>query len=77
DHKYWTAADLQPYIDHVIESFGWDQVMFRKQAGRYVHQPPLTNLAGDALARLTQSNNIPEEREKLFSGNAGIHYRLL
>jgi L-fuconolactonase len=28
DHQHWTPADLKPYIDHVIECFGFDRVMF-------------------------------------------------
>ena len=28
DPKNWTAEDLRPYIDHAIECFGWDRVMF-------------------------------------------------
>jgi L-fuconolactonase len=28
DHQKWTKEDLKPYIDHVIESFGFDRVMY-------------------------------------------------
>jgi len=28
DHQKWTRDDLKPYIDHVIESFGFDRVMY-------------------------------------------------
>jgi L-fuconolactonase len=28
DHQRWTPADLQPYIDHVLEAFGFDRVMY-------------------------------------------------
>lgn len=28
DHANWTPADLQPYLDHVMTTFGWDRVMF-------------------------------------------------
>lgn len=28
DHAKWQPADLKPYIDHVIECFGFDRVMF-------------------------------------------------
>lgn len=28
DHAKWTPADLQPYIDHVVATFGFDRVMF-------------------------------------------------
>ena len=28
DFEKWTAADLKPYIDHVIECFGFDRVIY-------------------------------------------------
>lgn len=28
DHAAWTAADLQPYIDQVVETFGFDRLIF-------------------------------------------------
>ena len=28
DHENWTPEDLKPYIDHVIETFGFDRVMY-------------------------------------------------
>ena len=28
DPKQWTAEDLRPYVEHCIECFGWDRVMF-------------------------------------------------
>jgi len=28
DHAGWTGADLKPYIDHVVECFGFDRIMF-------------------------------------------------
>jgi L-fuconolactonase len=28
DHAAWTAADLQPYIDAVVETFGFDRLIF-------------------------------------------------
>ncbi|MEJ7713675.1 MAG: amidohydrolase family protein [Pyrinomonadaceae bacterium] len=60
DHKYWTAADLQPYIDHVIESFGWDRVMFGSDWPVCTPAASYQIWLETALARLTQSNNIPK-----------------
>ena len=28
DHQHWTREQLKPYIDHVIDCFGFDRVMF-------------------------------------------------
>ncbi|MEM7532864.1 MAG: amidohydrolase family protein [Chloroflexota bacterium] len=28
DHEHWTREDLKPYIDHVIESFGFERIIF-------------------------------------------------
>jgi L-fuconolactonase len=28
DHASWTADDLRPYVEHVVESFGEDRVAF-------------------------------------------------
>jgi L-fuconolactonase len=28
DHQQWTRADLKPYIDHVLECFGFGRVMY-------------------------------------------------
>jgi L-fuconolactonase len=28
DHNAWTREQLRPYIEHVIESFGFERVMF-------------------------------------------------
>jgi L-fuconolactonase len=74
DHAHWTPADLQPYIDHVLEVFGIDRVMF---GGDY----PVVELASSyerwlttiiaATASLSQS-----EKHKLFYANAYQFYRL-
>ena len=32
DHASWSREQLKPYIDRVINSFGWDRVMFGSDA---------------------------------------------
>lgn len=74
DHENWTAADLQPYIEHVIECFGFDRVI-------YGSDWPVSTLASDyprwvqtlqeAVAGCTS-----EELNKLFHDNAIKFYRL-
>jgi len=74
DWERWTPADLRPYIDHVIETFGFDRIMF---GGDW----PVCTLAttcrrwvetlGDAL-----SGCRDEQRRKLFHDNAEMFYRI-
>lgn len=70
----WTPEDLQPYIDHVIECFGWDRVMFGSDW-------PVCTLAASfeqwvkALDFATRAASATE-RHKLFHDNAARVYRL-
>jgi L-fuconolactonase len=74
DHAAWTRDQLRPYINHVIESFGVDRVMF---GGDW----PVSELAGtyrqwvDILDWATSGMNAVEKR-KLFRDNAIKTYRL-
>ena len=72
DTDNWKSADLRPYLDHMLESFGPDRVAF---GGDW----PVVTLASsyrrwietlwDAVADRT-----PEERRKLFRDNAARFY---
>lgn len=70
----WTPEDLRPYVEHVIESFGWDRVMFGSDW-------PVCTLSAtyrqwaEALLSLTASAS-PSDRNKLFHDNAMRVYRL-
>ena len=74
DRRNWTAEDLRPYVDHVIEVFGWDRVMFGSDW-------PVCTLAAsyrqwvDALMLLTEGAGESNQR-KLFHENAERVYRL-
>ena len=74
DHKSWTREQLRPYIDHVIECFGWDRIIY---GGDW----PVSELAGaygkwlEALDWATRESS-PAERRKLFRDNAVKAYRL-
>lgn len=74
DPAKWTADDLRPYIEHVIESFGWDRIMFGSDW-------PVCTLSAsyaqwvDALRRVTATAS-PENQRKLFHDNAMRIYRL-
>jgi L-fuconolactonase len=74
DHARWTREQLRPYVDHVIESFGFERVMFgsdwpvSEQTHRYGDWVEIVDWA---LAGAAEG-----ERRKLFRGNATAFYRL-
>lgn len=75
DLEQWTPADLQPYIEHALNVFGPDRVMY---GGDW----PVSLLATtyqtwiDTLAAFTAE--LPaEDKDKLFYQNACSFYRLL
>jgi predicted TIM-barrel fold metal-dependent hydrolase len=71
----WTAEDLRPYVDHAIECFGWDRVMFGSDW-------PVCTLSAsyrewvDALVSLTRGAGEVNQK-KLFQENAVRIYRLV
>jgi len=74
DPANWRAEDLRPFVEHVIESFGWDRVMFGSDW-------PVCNLTAsykkwvETLLDLTHSAGEANQK-KLFSENAIRIYRL-
>jgi predicted TIM-barrel fold metal-dependent hydrolase len=74
DPNNWTAEDLRPYVDHAIECFGWDRVMFGSDW-------PVCTLSAsyrqwvDVLVSLTRSAGEANQK-KLFHDNAIRVYRL-
>ena len=74
DPANWRPGDLRPFVDHVLESFGWDRVMFGSDW-------PVCTLAAsyrqwvDTLLSLTQAAGETNQG-KLFRGNAIRAYRL-
>jgi len=74
DPANWKAEDLRPFVEHVIESFGWDRVMFGSDW-------PVCNLTAgytkwvETLLTLTHSAGEVNQR-KLFRENAIRAYRL-
>ncbi len=74
DHENWNREQLRPYIDHVIESFGFNRIMY---GGDW----PVAELAGkytDWIGVLdwATSGCTPEEKRKLFRDNGIRAYRL-
>jgi L-fuconolactonase len=74
DHKSWTEAQLDPYIDTVLSAFGSKRVMFGSDwpvcllALSYSHW---VEIAGRATAKLT-----PDEQQRFWSGTAVEAYGL-
>ncbi|HEY8599915.1 MAG TPA: amidohydrolase family protein [Thermomicrobiales bacterium] len=74
DHQHWTPADLLPYVDHIVKSFGENRIMFGGdwpvafQASTY----PRWVETVDALTM----NLSPEGKHKLWAENARRFYRL-
>jgi predicted TIM-barrel fold metal-dependent hydrolase len=74
DPAQWRAEDLRPFVEHVIESFGWHRVMFGSDW-------PVCNLIAsypqwvEALLALTHSAG-ERNQKKLFRENAIRIYRL-
>ena len=74
DPQKWTPEDLRPFVDHVIECFGWDRVMFGSDW-------PVCTLSAtydqwvEALSQLTRDAG-ENNRRKLFQENAERIYRL-
>jgi predicted TIM-barrel fold metal-dependent hydrolase len=74
DMANWTTEDLRPYVNHVIETFGWDRVMFGSDW-------PVCTLATswkgwyESLREITKDADAGN-LEKLFHLNAARIYRL-
>lgn len=74
DMEKWTAADLQPYIEHVIDCFGFDRTIF---GGDW----PVATLATDYPRWVNTVDNAlkgasPDELHKLYVRNAEAFYRV-
>lgn len=74
DHAKWSSADLRPYIDHVVESFGFDRVMFGGDwpvSTQATDFPRWVSTVDEALSRCS-----PDELRKVYVRNAEMFYRV-
>jgi L-fuconolactonase len=74
DHANWKAADLKPYIAHVIECFGFERVMFGGDwpvSTQAVDYPRWVATLDDALRGSSHA-----ELRKLYVENAEAFYRI-
>jgi predicted TIM-barrel fold metal-dependent hydrolase len=70
----WTTADLRPYVEHCIETFGWDRVVWGSDW-------PVCTLTADLTRWVRATHELTagcsnHERERLMSLNARRIYRL-
>ena len=74
DGETWTVADLRPYVEHVIENFGWDRVVWGSDWPVCTLTATLSTWVA-ATHALTRDCS-ERERERLFSANARRIWRL-
>ena len=74
DHDHWTREQVRPYLDHAIEVFGIDRVMF----GSDWPVSELTHRYEEwvDIVEWTMSGSAESEMRKLFRDNAISFYRL-
>ena len=74
DHQNWTRDDLKPYIDHVIQAFGPDRIMY---GGDWPVSTLATTYAGwlETLQWAVQ-DLTSEDKHKLFYKNGLAFYNL-
>ena len=74
DHQHWTKEQLKPYIDHVIDCFGFDRVMYGGDwpvAYQATEYPRWVETLAWAVEGCSEA-----ELRKLFRDNAIAFYRL-
>jgi len=74
DHQRWTPADLRPYIQQVIDCFGFERVIYGGDwpvAYQATEYPRWVHTLMDAVAGCT-----PAQLRQLFRDNAISFYRL-
>jgi predicted TIM-barrel fold metal-dependent hydrolase len=74
DPQRWTAADLAPFIQHTIDCFGWDRVMFGSDWPVCTLSASLKQWV-EALREVVAGTS-EEQQRKLFHDNAVRVYRL-
>lgn len=74
DHRAWTREQLRPYIDHVLNTFGFDRVMFGSDwtvCTLATDYPTWVEIVDEA----TRSASV-EEKKKLWRETAIRAYRI-
>lgn len=74
DHRCWQIEDLSPYVNHAVECFGFDRVIFGGDWPVVTLASPLARWI-ETIGRLVQERS-PDEKRRFFSENARAFYRL-
>jgi predicted TIM-barrel fold metal-dependent hydrolase len=74
DGEGWTPADLKPFVEHAIDSFGWDRVVWGSDWPVCTLTASLSTWVAATHALLAGCSS--DETERLLSGNARRIWRL-
>ena len=74
DPATWTVADLRPWVEHALDCFGWDRVLWGGDWPVCTLSAPLNRWVA-ATHELT-AHATPQQRAKLFHLNAEKIYRV-
>lgn len=74
DPANWTVADLRPFVEHTIEAFGWDRVVWGSDF-------PVCTLTADLTRWVAATHELiagasDDEKTKLLSTNAERIYKI-
>jgi L-fuconolactonase len=74
DWKHWTAEDLRPYLDTVVEAFGTRRIMFGSDWPVCLVAAPYDRVIG--VVRDYFASFSKDEQAAIFGGNAITFYNL-
>lgn len=75
DHRLWSSDDLRPYVEHVIECFGFDRVLFGSDWPVCLCAGSYDQVIG-ALQEILSSKLDEATDRKLFGENSMRFYKL-
>jgi predicted TIM-barrel fold metal-dependent hydrolase len=74
DPKTWSAEVLRPWVEHVLEEFGWDRVVWGSDWPVCTLSSTLAQWAAATRSLVAKADQL--EQSKLFSRNAERIYRI-
>lgn len=76
DHATWTAEQLRPYLEHVLECFGYDRVLFGSDWPVSTLATTYARWVETLIALCDRARATDAQRRQLFQGTAERLYRL-